>query len=62
MVAEDDVAGGYIDIDDFAQQRAGIFLFAKHEAQRRRDFSGRKAACGYLIKQRLEQMEIAAVD
>ncbi len=37
-------------------------MAAQNHAQRRCDLTRRKAAGGYLIKQRLEEMKIAAID
>jgi hypothetical protein len=49
-------------VDGFAEQDFRIFLFAQHLTQRPGNVGRRQRACRDLIKQRLEQMVVAAVD
>ncbi len=50
-----------VQIDGFAQQHLRVLLPPQHGAKRRGDFAWRQRASGHLIEQRLEQVEIAAV-
>lgn len=61
-VAENDSFVGGVEIDGFAQEDLGVFLAAEDGAQGRGDFTGRKGAGGYLIEERLEEVEIALID
>ena len=53
-----------LDVDrlDLAEQHPGVLLPGHHRAQRRGDLARRQAAGGHLVEQRLEEVEVAAVD
>ena len=61
-VAQDDLAVGGVEIDDFAEQDFGVAIVLEHDPQGRGDFAGREPAGRHLVEQRLEEVEVAAVD
>jgi len=61
-VAEDDAFGARIKVHSFAKQHFNIFLTAKYGTEWRGNLGGRERAGGYLIEQRLKEMEIALIE
>jgi len=61
-IAKMDELFGGVEIDGFTQEDLGVFLAAEDGAQGRGDFTGREGAGGYLIEERLEEVEIALID
>ena len=61
-VAENHLALSGVNVDGFAEQNLGIFLFAQHLAQRASDVGRRKRTRRHLIEQRLKKVIVATVD
>ncbi len=59
---QQDLVARDVDIGDFAEQNAGVFLAVQDVAKRRSDFSRRQRARGHLVEQRLEKMEVTPID
>src|SRR5581483_6749556 len=51
-----------IDVLGLAEEDVGVLVAAEDAADRRADFAGRERAGRDLIEERLEEMEVAAVD
>ncbi len=61
-VGEGDHSGDGVEIDCFAEEHLDIFLAAEHRAEWGGDLGGGERSGGDLIEQRLEEMEVAAVE
>ena len=61
-VAEMNEFFGGVEIHGFAEKDLGVFLAAEDGAKRSGDFAGREGAGGYLIEERLEEVEVALID
>ena len=61
-IGQDHAAVGDIEIHHLGKQHFRIVMAAQDDAQRRCDLARRKPAGGHLVKQRLEEMKIAAID
>ncbi len=59
---QNETVGCDVQVDGIGEQDLGVLLFAQQDTQRRGDFSRRQRARGDLVEQRLEEMEIPAVD
>ena len=53
---------GEVDARDFAQQNAGVLVLGEHAADGRGDLGGAQARHRHLVKERLEQVVVLAVD
>ena len=58
----DDDAALEVDLGDLAQHHAHVLRALEHGAQRGRDLAGRQRAGRHLVDERLEEVEVAAVD
>ena len=58
---QDQTATGRVQVDGIGEQDLGVFLFAQQDPQRRGDFARRQRACGHLVEQGLEKMEVASI-
>jgi hypothetical protein len=61
-VREQHLARRGIEARDLGEQHPGVLLSAQNPAVGRRDVGGREAAGGHLVEQRLEHVEVAAVE
>ena len=62
LAVENDLLALWVHRGDLSQQHLHVVLLAHQFAQRRGHITSRDQTCGYLIKQGLEQVEVALVN